>query len=302
MLEAAGARRNRGGFRGRTVWLRRPIWRARAFRRGARGAGDPGRRRPHPRGDAARLPPRPRRRLLPVRPAQPRAQPLDLGGAGLVWKHLPIDSAHPSSDGTCAFDQPRPRHLDGELRRGRAGLAQDRALAPPHQGSGCSRRCSRRCRRWGRCCASGRSTCSAWRAWPSPAAAVIPRASSAPRRRGGCSRAGLPHRRRPRRSHGRRRGLRSRRPGLERRLRRARGRRRLHHARHDPPGRRSRGTLRCGVRVRRILVRNGRAVAVLTTAGEEIEARHAILADVAAPTLYRSLLDASVVPRASSRR
>jgi phytoene dehydrogenase-like protein len=56
------------------------------------------------------------------------------------------------------------------------------------------------------------------------------------------------------------------------------------------------GTLRCGVRVRKILVRDGRAVAVLTTAGEEIEARHAIVADVAAPTLYRSLLEESVVP------
>ncbi|MEO5729991.1 MAG: NAD(P)/FAD-dependent oxidoreductase, partial [Byssovorax sp.] len=38
------------------------------------------------------------------------------------------------------------------------------------------------------------------------------------------------------------------------------------------------------------------AVAVLTTAGEEIEARHAIIADVAAPTLYRSLLEEAVVP------
>jgi phytoene dehydrogenase-like protein len=55
--------------------------------------------------------------------------------------------------------------------------------------------------------------------------------------------------------------------------------------------REAKGELRLGSRVDRILVRSGRAVAVRTSAGDEIEARHAILADVGAPALYLQLLD-----------
>jgi phytoene dehydrogenase-like protein len=55
------------------------------------------------------------------------------------------------------------------------------------------------------------------------------------------------------------------------------------------------GEVRLGARVAKVLVRQGRAVAVRTEAGDEIEARQAILADVGAPALYRHLLEPSDV-------
>ena len=56
------------------------------------------------------------------------------------------------------------------------------------------------------------------------------------------------------------------------------------------------GALTCGTRVERIVVRRRRAVAVRTAAGDEIPARRAILADVAAPRLYLELLARDEVP------
>jgi phytoene dehydrogenase-like protein len=56
------------------------------------------------------------------------------------------------------------------------------------------------------------------------------------------------------------------------------------------------GNLRTGARVERILVRGGRAVAVRLEGGEEIDAARAVVADVAAPALYLRLLDEAVVP------
>jgi phytoene dehydrogenase-like protein len=56
------------------------------------------------------------------------------------------------------------------------------------------------------------------------------------------------------------------------------------------------GALRLRTHVDRIVVRNGRAVAVKMADGEEIEVRRAILADVGAPALYLKLLDEEVVP------
>ena len=40
--------------------------------------------------------------FFPFGAVSPALVPLDLGGAGLVWKHARIDSAHPAPDGTCA--------------------------------------------------------------------------------------------------------------------------------------------------------------------------------------------------------
>lgn len=40
--------------------------------------------------------------FFPFGTTSPALLPLDLPGAGLVWKHAPIDSAHPAPDGTCA--------------------------------------------------------------------------------------------------------------------------------------------------------------------------------------------------------
>jgi phytoene dehydrogenase-like protein len=50
------------------------------------------------------------------------------------------------------------------------------------------------------------------------------------------------------------------------------------------------GTLRCGQAVHSVEVRNGRALAVITESGERFPARHAILADVPATSLYGGLV------------
>ena len=55
------------------------------------------------------------------------------------------------------------------------------------------------------------------------------------------------------------------------------------------------GQVRTGTRVTDVLVTGGRAIGVRTAGGTTIGAR-AVLADVSAPSLYRSLLDRAVVP------
>ncbi|UQA56238.1 phytoene desaturase family protein [Polyangium aurulentum] len=56
------------------------------------------------------------------------------------------------------------------------------------------------------------------------------------------------------------------------------------------------GEVRCGARVGKIVVREGRAAAVVTDDGEEIEADRAIIADTSAPALYLRLLEDRWVP------
>jgi phytoene dehydrogenase-like protein len=56
------------------------------------------------------------------------------------------------------------------------------------------------------------------------------------------------------------------------------------------------GKVLLGARVRRVVVREGRASAVTTEDGQEYTARRAIVADTSAPALYLKLLDAAVVP------
>ena len=56
------------------------------------------------------------------------------------------------------------------------------------------------------------------------------------------------------------------------------------------------GDIRCGVEVAEVVVRGGRAVGVLAEDGEPIAARHAVVADVAAPHLYGGLVSASDLP------
>jgi len=56
------------------------------------------------------------------------------------------------------------------------------------------------------------------------------------------------------------------------------------------------GRVVCGVRVDEVLVRGGRAVGVRTQDGTTVDARRAVLADLAAPTLYLHLLPPSAVP------
>ncbi len=56
------------------------------------------------------------------------------------------------------------------------------------------------------------------------------------------------------------------------------------------------GTVECGARAERVLVRRGRAVGVRTADGREVGARRAVLAAVDAPQLYLRLLDRADVP------
>ncbi|MEU0114496.1 NAD(P)/FAD-dependent oxidoreductase [Streptomyces bobili] len=56
------------------------------------------------------------------------------------------------------------------------------------------------------------------------------------------------------------------------------------------------GTLRCGQRVDRIVVRGGRAVGVRTAHGETLAARRAVLADVSVPALYGELVEHEHLP------
>ncbi|ULR48143.1 phytoene desaturase family protein [Streptomyces deccanensis] len=56
------------------------------------------------------------------------------------------------------------------------------------------------------------------------------------------------------------------------------------------------GSIRCGQRVSRVLVRDGRAAGVLTAEGETVTARNAVLADVSAPALYGDLVSPEHLP------
>ncbi|MFD5266464.1 phytoene desaturase family protein [Streptomyces sp. NPDC058335] len=56
------------------------------------------------------------------------------------------------------------------------------------------------------------------------------------------------------------------------------------------------GTLRCGQRVDRVVVRDGRAVGVRTADGGTLTARRAVLADVSVPALYGELVEPEHLP------
>jgi phytoene dehydrogenase-like protein len=57
------------------------------------------------------------------------------------------------------------------------------------------------------------------------------------------------------------------------------------------------GSIICGARVSRVLLRDGRAVGVQTADGERYDVRRAVLADVSAPALYGGLIPAEQLPR-----
>lgn len=234
--------------------------------------------------------------FFPFGEISPALIPLNLGGAGLTWKHLPIDSAHPAADGTCAS-------ISRDLETSMASFGEDGAAW-------------RKIALWHR-----RTKDRMLEALLSTLPALGPMLRFGPLNLLRLARVAISSGRGYASSQFRTEAARRVIPGLA-----------LHTdvGPDDPMGavvgfvlailassggfgvpeggaqaitraliRRVEergGALRCGVRVRKILVREGRAVAVLTTAGEEIEARHAIVADVAAPTLYRSLLEESVVP------
>ncbi|SFB00612.1 Phytoene dehydrogenase-related protein [Amycolatopsis marina] len=56
------------------------------------------------------------------------------------------------------------------------------------------------------------------------------------------------------------------------------------------------GQVRCGRRVQRVLTARGRAVGVRDASGELVRARHAVLADVPAPSLYLDLVGPEQLP------
>lgn len=56
------------------------------------------------------------------------------------------------------------------------------------------------------------------------------------------------------------------------------------------------GDVRCGTPVVEVVVRDGRALGVRTAGGDAVRARRAVLADVAAPLLYRRLLNPQDLP------
>jgi phytoene dehydrogenase-like protein len=61
------------------------------------------------------------------------------------------------------------------------------------------------------------------------------------------------------------------------------------------------GTLRCSARVDRVVVEEGRATGVVTSVGERIAARRAVVADVVAPRLYGHLVSWDHLPRRTRR-
>lgn len=61
------------------------------------------------------------------------------------------------------------------------------------------------------------------------------------------------------------------------------------------------GRVECNARVTRVVVRDGRAVAVRTASGDEVGARRAVLADVSAPALFLDMVGAEQLPAAFVR-
>jgi phytoene dehydrogenase-like protein len=234
--------------------------------------------------------------FFPFAQHSPALRPLDLAGTGLRFVHAPIDSAHPAPDGTCASIScdveiaARAFGEDGDAFRGFArfcGRARDRlldallatlpAVGPfLRLGPGNLVRLARIA------LSSGRSfSCRLFRT--EAARRVIPglalHADVGPDDRMGAivgfvlaalaSSSGFPV------PVG---GAGAITRALLQRLREAGG------------------VIRCASRVEKILVREGRAVAVRLEGGEEIDAARAVIADVAAPALYLSMLPEEVVP------
>jgi phytoene dehydrogenase-like protein len=234
--------------------------------------------------------------FFPFGRRSPALRPLDLEGAGLVWRHAPVESAHPAPDGTCASIARDPDvaarcfGVDGDAWRAIAAWharTGDRMLAAllstlPAAGPMLRfgplnlLRLARVALSSGRGYASSRfRTEAARRVIPGLAlhtdvgpddamGAIVGFVLAIMASSGGFA---IPEG-----------GAGSITKALLRRVTEAGG------------------TLRTGARVTEIVVRAGRAVAVRTEGGDEIEATRAVIADVAAPALYLRLLNDAVVP------
>jgi phytoene dehydrogenase-like protein len=234
--------------------------------------------------------------FFPFGQTSPALLPLDLPGAGLVWKHAPLDSAHASADGTCAAVG---RDLEATVRAlGEDGPAW-REIAEWHQET--------RDRLLGALLSTLPALGAMWRFGPANLV-YLARVALASGRGFSCDTFNTEPARRIF-------------PGLA-----------LHTdvGPDDPCGaivgfmlgvlassggfavpeggagaiaralihriEEAGGSVRCGARVSEVIVRDGRAVAVRTESGDEIEARRAVLADVSAPALFLRLLDPAFVP------
>jgi len=234
--------------------------------------------------------------FFPFAGVSPAFQALDLEGTGLVWRHGKIDSAHPARDGSCgaiARDVERTASLlgeDGDAWRRIAAWwasAEDRLLPAllstfPPMRSALSIGPSSLVRLATIGLSSGRgfaertfSTEAARRMVPAlalhtdvgpddPMGAIVGFMLAVTASFGGFA---VP-----------RGGAGDITRALLARLREAGG------------------SVRCESRVRSIVVRDGRAAAVVLESGEEFAARRAVLADTSAPALFLNLLPEAHVP------
>ncbi|MDI3285241.1 NAD(P)/FAD-dependent oxidoreductase [Polyangium sp. 15x6] len=234
--------------------------------------------------------------FFPFGPTSPALMPLDLPEAGLVWRHAPLDSAHPAKDGTCAA-------IGRDLEASKRSLGEDGAAWEELA-------------RW-----HGKTREKLLDALLSTLPAVGPMLRFGPanllRLAAVAASSGRGYAERTFRTEPARRII----PALA-----------LHTdvGPDDPFGaivgfmlamlassggfaipeggaisitralikrlEELGGVVRTGTRVKRIVVREGRASAVVTEQGEEIEADRAIIADTSAPALYLRLLDPGLVP------
>lgn len=234
--------------------------------------------------------------FFPFGQTSPAFAPLDLPAAGLVWRHAPLDSAHPAADGTCAAiardveataasfgaDGPAWRRIAAWHARTRERMLDALLSTPPALGRMLRLGPLNLLRLAQVALSSGRGfstrtfeTEAARRVVPGlalhtdvgpedPCGAIVGFVLAVLASSGGFA---VPE-------------------GGAGAITRALLRR------VEERG----GSLRCGARVEQIVVRDGRAAAVRLEGGDEIRARRAIVADVAAPTLYLRLLAAELVP------
>jgi phytoene dehydrogenase-like protein len=234
--------------------------------------------------------------FFPFGQTSPALLPLDLPGAGLVWRHAPLDSAHASADGSCSAigrdleaseralgeDGPAWRKIAEWHARSRERMLDALLATLPAIGPFLRFGPVNLLRLAAVALASGRGfACRTFRTEPArrivpglalhtdvgpddPCGAIVGFMLAVLASSGGF---GVPEG-----------GAASITAALVRRV--------------EERG----GEIRCGARVDRVIVRGGHAAAVRTSGGDEIEARRAILADVAAPALYLRMLDPAVVP------
>ncbi|MFO0662275.1 MAG: NAD(P)/FAD-dependent oxidoreductase [Polyangiaceae bacterium] len=235
--------------------------------------------------------------FFPFGPVSPAFVPLALDEVGLIWRNAPVDSAHPSLDGSCAAisrdidvaakyfgkDGAAWRRLATWFASARDDILQATLTELPPLRAGLGLLVENALTLTGVALSSGRgfgesrfTTDAARRVVPGlalhadvgpddPCGAIVGFMLA-----GMCSSVGFPV------AEG---GAGSITKALLRRVQAT-----------------TSGRVQCNTRVEKVIVRDGRAVAVRTSNGDEIEAKRAILADTGAPALYLKLVDEHHVP------